>query len=599
MSDIAEYLNVRNAYTPSFSPDGTSLSFLYDVTGTTQIWRLRGERRWPTQLVTTDDPVSFAVWSPTQPTIAFGMDSDGDENQQLYGYDCERGTDRRYTSEDAQHKWGGWSNDGTRFAFAANRRDVGSFDVYVQDASGGPGDERRVYRGDGWYNVAGWGPDDRRLLVTELDANLNTLLYVLDLEIGTLEPVLTDVADCRIRNVNWGPDGEALYLVTDRNADTLRFARVDVETGAVETVVEGGDWNVEGLNVHAPTGRFVSGRNVHGYTEVTTGRLTGPTSVETFPTPELPEGVYGETTFAPGGDRFAITVTNRQLPPNVYVVDVQTGAVEQWTETSAALVSDATLVSPERVSYESFDHREIPGFFSVPEDADGPVPVVVHFHGGPEDQHRPSFEPVVQYLLGQGYAVFEPNVRGSTGYGREFASLDDGRKRTDAFRDVRAGIDWLCEQDAVETGPLVAFGSSYGGFLALASLVEYPDEWAAGVSICGIADLVTFLENTGEWRRSIRESEYGSLEDDRAFLASISPARNVGQLDAPLSLVHGANDPRVPVAETEQLAAAIDDANRVETLVFDDEGHGLDRTENQIRAYRRINSFLEDVLADE
>jgi dipeptidyl aminopeptidase/acylaminoacyl peptidase len=596
MDTISRYLKIENAYSPSFGPDGQSLSFLYDVTGTPQLWRLRGQKRWPTQLVATDEPVTFAVWSPDGSMIVFGMDSGGDENRQLYGYDCKGGTYRRYTSADAQHKWGGWSSDGERFAFAANRRDVGSFDVYVQHVSDEPGDEMRVYRGDGWYNVAGWGPDDRRLLVTELDANLNTLLYVLDLETNEVEPVLTDVDDYRIQNVNWGPEGNGLYLTTDRHSDTLRFARVDVDTGEVETVVEGGDWNVEGLNLHTRTGRFAYGRNVHGSTEITTGRLTGPTSVETFPTPDLPDGVFGEVTFAPGGDRLALTVTNRRLPPNVYVVDVRSGTAEQLTATSAGAVSTANFVSPRRVAYESFDGMEIPAFLSLPPGTDGPIPVVVDFHGGPEEQRRPSFAPVVQYLLARGYGVFEPNVRGSTGYGREYASLDDGRQRTDVFEDIRAGTTWVREHADVDVDHLIAFGSSYGGFLALAALVEYPEQWTAGVSICGISDLVGFLENTGKWRRSIRESEYGSLEDDREYLASISPARNADRIDVPLFLVHGANDPRVPVQETRRLADEAGETNRVETLVFENEGHGLDRTENQIRAYRRIVSFLEECL---
>jgi dipeptidyl aminopeptidase/acylaminoacyl peptidase len=599
MNSIAQYLRIWNAYTPSFDPDGESLSFVYDVTGTTQLWHLTEPKAWPTQLVATDDPVSFAVWSPTSSTIIYGMDSDGDENQQLYGYDHERKTNTRYTDADAQHKWGGWSSDGERFAFTANRRNAGAFDVYVQRASDAPGDESRVYRGDGWYNVAGWGPDDRRLLVTELDANLNTLLYVLDLEMGTLDPILTDVDDCRIQSVNWGPEGDGLYLVTDRNADTLRVVRVDVATGEVTTVVKGGDWNIEGLNVHTRTGRFAYGRNVHGYTEITTGRLTGPTRFETFSEPELPDGVFGEVTFAPDGDRFALTVTNRRLPPNVFVVDVRTGAVEQWTGASAEPVLTERLAIPELVRYESFDGTEILGFLSVPKDADGPVPFVVDFHGGPEEQRRPSFAPVVQYLLAQGYGVFEPNVRGSTGYGREYASLDDGCKRTDVFEDIRTGVEWLRGRHDVSVGPVATLGSSYGGFLALASVAEFPNEFATAVSICGISDLVKFLENTGEWRRHIRESEYGSLEDDREFLAEISPIRNADDIGAPLFLVHGANDPRVPVEETQRLADAVGETNRVETLVFEDEGHGLNRVENQIRAYRQISSFLDNVMAVE
>ena len=232
----------------------------------------------------------------------------------------------------------------------------------------------------------------------------------------------------------------------------------------------------------------------------------------------------------------------------------------------------------------------------MPEDAtDGETPVVVDIHGGPESQRRPSFHAVKQYFLNRGYAYFEPNVRGSSGYGREYTHLDDVENRMDSVADVEAAVEWLHDQPAVDPDRIVAMGGSYGGFMVLAALTEYPDLWAAGVDVVGIANFVTFLENTGDWRRELREAEYGSLEEDREFLESVSPINNIQDIAAPLYVLHGENDPRVPVGEAEQIAdEAAEQGVPVEKLIFPDEGHGFTKLENRIEAYTSIADFLDE-----
>jgi dipeptidyl aminopeptidase/acylaminoacyl peptidase len=248
------------------------------------------------------------------------------------------------------------------------------------------------------------------------------------------------------------------------------------------------------------------------------------------------------------------------------------------------------------IHYETFDDREIPAFFTLPEDApEGETPVIVDIHGGPESQRRPSFSGLTQYYLSRGYAVFEPNVRGSSGYGKAYTHLDDVRKRMDSVKDIRAAVDWLHDQPAVDPDRVVAYGGSYGGFVVLAALSAYPDLWAAGVDVVGIANFVTFLENTGAWRREHREAEYGSLEDDREFLESISPTSNADQIEAPLFVLHGANDPRVPVGEAEQIVEEVRDHGvPVEKRIFEDEGHGITKLENRIEAYTAVVEFLDE-----
>jgi dipeptidyl aminopeptidase/acylaminoacyl peptidase len=597
MYDVERYLNIRRAYGASVGHDGDRVAFLTDTTGVPQVWSLDGPGRWPDQHTFYDERVTFASWSPTRPELVFGMDQGGNEREQLYRLDATDGTIRNLTERpDAKHWWGGWSNDGDRFAFASNRRDESVFDVYVQDRDAVGTAAELVSEGDGWLTLGGWSPDDTRLTVTESYSNFDQDVSVLDVETGEVSHVTPHDGDVRFESVAWGPEGENLYLVSDADADTLSLVRLDLETLGRSTVVDGGEWNVDGVAVHQASSRLVYSRNVDGDTELVSGELTGPDTVEEFPAPAMPRGVAGGVSFGPDGDWFACTVSRPDDTANVYAVDVTSGDCERWTRASTAGIPRDSFVTPELVHYPTFDDRTIPAFFSLPDDAgENDTPVIVDVHGGPESQRRPSFGPLTQYFLANGYAVFEPNVRGSTGYGKAYSHLDDVERRMDAVADVDAGVDWLTDHPAVDPERIVALGASYGGFVVLAAMTTYPDRWAAGVDIVGIANFVTFLENTGEWRRALREAEYGSLEDDRAFLESISPINTIESIRAPLFVLHGANDPRVPVSEAHQLVErAREQGVPVRELVFDDEGHGFSKLENRIRAYTEIVDFLRE-----
>ena len=592
--DIERYLNVRSAFGAAFRADGT-LSFRMDTTGTPQLWTVEEPGGWPTQRTFAEERITFASPSPERAETIFGMDEGGNERQGLFLLDTA-GRIRPLTTADAKHRWGGWSHDGDRIAFASNRREESVFDIYVRGRD--PDTEaERVLEGDGWLSAGGWSPDDSRLLVHEARSNFDTDIYVLDIESGDRWLLTDDGGDeIRYQSVSWGPDGEGVYCCSDRDGDTLSLVRLDATDGTVSTVVDGGEWSVDGVAIDDETGRIVYSRNVDGYTELTVGDLVGPTEIDARPEPELPRGIAGGVSFDDGAKRFAVTVTTDTTNANVYVVDAETGAAERWTYAPTAGIPESTFVESELVRYETFDGREIPGYLSVPESVpDGGAPTIVDIHGGPESQRRPSFSAVKQYFLAHGYALFEPNVRGSTGYGRSYAALDDVEKRMDSVADIEAAAAWLADRPEVDGDRLIAKGGSYGGFMTLAALTEYPDLWAAGIDIVGIANFVTFLENTGSWRRKLREAEYGSLEDDRAFLDSISPINTVDRIEAPLFVLHGANDPRVPVGEAEQIAEAAAEAGvPVRTLIFDDEGHGISKRDNRIEAYSAIVEFLDE-----
>ena len=605
--DLERYLTVRSAYGASVGPDG-QVAFLMDTTGVAQVWELTEPGAWPEQRTFYDEPVSFVSYSPTRPELVFGIDDGGNERLQLHRLDSDGTVTDLTAMPDAKHRWGGWSHDGERFAFASNRREESVFDVYVQDRDATGDDADLVFEGDGWLTVGGWSPDDDRLILTRAHSSFDQDLYVLDIDSGERTHLTPHDGNIRYHSAQWSPDGDALYLVTDEDSDTLELVRMDARTGATETVVDGGQWNVDGVAVDDESGLVAYSRNVDGYTELTLGELAGPTTVRNFEEPTLPGDVAGGVSFGPDGQRLALSTSGRGVNTNVYMADVEqlrsasdsataTDAIERWTHASTAGIPPETFVEPELVHYETFDDREIPAFFSVPADAsdDTGLPVIVDIHGGPESQRRPSFAGLTQYFLSRGYAVFEPNVRGSTGYGKEYTHLDDVEKRMDSVRDIEAAVDWLESQSVVDPDRIVAKGGSYGGFMVLAALTEYPDRWAAGVDSVGIANFVTFLENTGDWRRELREAEYGSLDEDREFLESISPINNIENIEAPLFVLHGANDPRVPVGEAEQIAEqASEQGVPVEKLVFEDEGHGISKLENRIEAYTQVVDFLDE-----
>ncbi|WP_336326058.1 S9 family peptidase [Halovenus sp. HT40] len=608
--DLERYLTVRSAYGASLGPDGR-LAFLLDTTGVAQVYTLDDPGEWPTQRTFYDEPVSFVTYSPERPEMVFGMDEGGNERMQLFRLDADGRITNLTGMPEAKHRWGGWSPDGEQFAFASNRRDESVFDIYVQDRDAVGEEAELVFEGDGWLSVTGWHPDGDALVLREAYSNFDQDIYVLDLDTGERRHLTPHDEEIRYSSVQWGPDGEHLYLVTDDGSETLFLARMDPETGDLTGIRSGGEWNIDGVAVDDESDTLVYSRNVDGYTELTLGELT-ENGIRELPIPDLPGSVAGGVSFGPDGDRIALSSSGRQINTNVSVVDLTAlrqladddaalagdpaGAATRWTHASTAGIPRETFIDPTLVRYESFDGREIPAFFSLPETVpDGGAPVIVDIHGGPESQRRPSFSGLRQYFLAEGYALFEPNVRGSSGYGREYTHLDDVEKRMDSVADIEHAVEWLTDHEAVDPDRIVAKGGSYGGFMVLAALTEYPDLWAAGVDVVGIANFVTFLENTGSWRRELREAEYGSLAEDREFLESISPTNNIEAIEAPLFVLHGANDPRVPVGEAEQIVEqAREQGVPVRKRVFEDEGHGISKLDNQIEAYGAVVDFLDD-----
>jgi dipeptidyl aminopeptidase/acylaminoacyl peptidase len=582
--EFARYLKVRGAWGASWSPDGLKVSFLTEITGVPQVWEVASEAQgpsWPEQLTFYEERISGALYSPTENRLLFGMDASGNERSQLFL--LQDGQARDLTgAPDAIHYSGGFSPDGSRIAYAATRRNGTDFDVFLQELP--EGEPEMVWEVSGYHTVADWAPDGRALIVSRHHSNVNNDLYRLDLETGEATLLTGHEGQARFSGANVTPDGGSLYLATDRDGEFLRLARLDLATLELEYLTPD-DRDVEGVELSRDGRYLVASRNVDGYSDVLLFNGRG----RRMPDPRIPEGIVGGFEFSPDSGRLVFTLTAPERNPDVWVVDLPDGGARRLTRSSTAGIPPRSFRGPRVVRYTSFDGRRIPALFyeGGAEDA----PIIVNVHGGPESQARPAFAPVTQYLLGRGYAVFFPNVRGSTGYGKAYTHLDDVGLRMDSVEDLAYAAYWLRERGH---GRIAVMGGSYGGFMVLAALTEYPELWSAGVDIVGIANLVTFLENTGSYRRSLRVPEYGSLERDRAFLESISPIHKAGDITAPLMVIHGKNDPRVPVGEAEQIVDRVKkNGGTVEYLLYEDEGHGLAKLKNRLDAYPKIAAFLD------
>ncbi len=624
--DFRRYLNVRTATAPSFSPDGTRLTYLSDVTGVPQVWSVPVEGGWPDQLTFYDERVGQALVAPDHDEVVFTMDRGGDERFALYLLRRDGADIVPLTSQPADiHQLGGWSRDGRSLAYAANTRHQSYFDVYALsldalDAGGEIGEPRRVLEQDGTNYALGWTPAGQ-VIASRIYSQQHNALYLVDparaddaRDANSTPRLLTpDPDEAYYGSPVATPDERGLYLVTDLRRDVLALAYLDLATLELR-MIDAPDWDVEEVALTRDGRLLAYAVNVDGYSDL---RLRDAAAGMMLPVPALPPAAYSQLTWSPDGRRLAFTLNGARYNPDIWVLDVAEGRAWQVTRSARGGIPREDLAEPETVRYPTFDGRAIPALFFPARSRDGGEELqgqrdhgqqggreeergqgqgfaaVVEVHGGPESQRRPVWNAAIQYLVGRGYAVLSPNVRGSTGYGKAYSHLDDVRRRMDAVRDLAHAVEWLRGRGA-DPRRIAVMGASYGGFMALSAITAYPDLWAAAVDIVGIANLVSFLEHTGPWRRALREREYGSLAHDRAFLEDISPLHHAGAIRAPLLVIHGANDPRVPVGEAGQIVRALAERERpVEYLRFEDEGHGLVKLPNRIKGYTEIGAFLD------
>lgn len=595
------YLNVRNAYGANFSPDGQHLSFLSDITGVAEVWSVPVEPQasgpaWPEQLTFRGERVSSVTYSPTEAVMLVSADSGGSELDQFYtlsqdGRDFTALTDQ----PKVMYRSGTWSPDGQRIVYASNERDPRYFDIYERTMASGA--TRRIWQQDSTNFPVAYSPDGTQVLVSRSHTNIFNQLFLLDIASGKARALTPDTAEgpSEFHFPAWSADGKGLYVISNRGRDFENLAWIDLATGAL-TYLRDDSWDIERLALSHDGRHMALILNEEGYSRLELFDVAhGWQERRAMTLPALPKGVMPEATWSRDGQRLAFTRLSATAPMDIWMWDCERETLWRATRSSLGGIPQEHFIEPSLVHYPTFDARQIPAFLFLPHDKPAKqLPVVINVHGGPEGQARPIFNAINQFFVAHGYAVLAPNVRGSSGYGYTYMSLDDVRKRMDSVADLRAAALWLRDSGIADPKRIVVMGGSYGGFMVLSAITTYPDIWAAAIDIVGIANFVSFMENTHPWRRKLRECEYGSLENDREFLEEISPIRRVNQITAPLFVIHGANDPRVPVGEAEQIVAALRQRQvPVEYLRFEDEGHGLIKRANRLVAYPAAVRFLE------
>jgi dipeptidyl aminopeptidase/acylaminoacyl peptidase len=480
------------------------------------------------------------------------------------------------------HLPGRWRGDGRRFLFASNARDPRFFDIH-ELAVDEPSHSRLLYQGDGTHAVRAVLGD--QVLVLRSNTNLDVDLLLLDGERTVhLNPHEGEVS---VLSATLRPDG--VYAAANPGREFAALVRYRPGSQHHEFVQEyPGDVEIVEASPVGDLLALVVNRD--GWSET---HLFDPTTREDRIVNSGPRGVISSLSWYPDGAAFAYDVSS-VAGVDLYRRTVATGKERRLTGSAGAV--PATTPLPRLGRATASDGVAVPYWEYQPEP--GPARgTILHVHGGPEAQARPGFGPFLGFLIQEGWRIVAPNVRGSTGYGRTFTHLDDVRLRLDSVRDLAEVAQALVRLGKAVPGKIGVIGGSYGGFMVLSVTSTYPDLWGAAVDIVGIANLVTFLERTGPWRRALREAEYGSLETDRAFLEEISPIHRAAQIRAPLLVLHGRNDSRVPVHEAEQISDTLNKLGRpVELMVFENEGHGLVRRENQLTAWTRVAAFFAEHL---
>ncbi|AKS41495.1 S9 family peptidase [Wenzhouxiangella marina] len=606
-ADIGEqlrrYQNVRSAGLVDWSADGRSIFISTRFAEVNQFHRVDQPGGTRHQLTWFEEPVGAATRRPGHDTLAFLMDQGGNEFSQIFLFHPATGEHEMISDGESRNGGLEWSKDGRYLAFQSTRRNGRSNDLWLIDFEADREARMILESPDGsWWGPAEFSPDGERLLVQQYVSANDSRIHLLDLASGELSRLAGDEA-APSRNLAAGFDaqGDGIYLMSDVGSEFARLTHMDLASGERRVLSGDIEWSISGLEM-APDG--ASAAVVSNEGGISRMYRLDTASGELSPIENLPIGLIGGLSFSPEGDRLGLVLNNPRSPSDVHVMDWNSGALTRWTYSEVGGLDTERFALPELIEFPSFDEvdgqpRRIPAFVYKPE-GEGPHPVVIQIHGGPEGQSRPSFSSTYPMWMDRlGVAVISPNVRGSSGYGKSYLQLDNGFLREDSVRDIGALLDWIAEQPDLDENRVAVFGGSYGGYMVLASAVHYSDRLRAAVDVVGISNFVTFLENTQDYRRDLRRVEYGDERDPemRAHLEAISPLNHVDRMDVPMFVIQGQNDPRVPVTEAEQIVAALrEQGSSVWYMNALNEGHGFRRKENRDLYSEAVVLFFETYL---
>ena len=595
---IAPYYNARSATFQDWLPDGSML-ITTRFGDTYQVHRVARPGGARTQLTYFAEPINEAKVVPGTSTYLYPRDVGGAEYYQGYVRTLAGG-EIQLTAPNTRNMAFTFTKDGRTVVWSQVTPGDPNYDIVVADVAN-PAGRRTALEGTGAMAPLDITADGRTALVARSHSNTHADLFTLDLATGKLTQLGPTGRKIAYQGGAFVDGGAGVLTLSDDGSEHARPVVIDVKTGKVRDLEPGAKWGSEGFDV-SPDGKVVAvAVNEEGYStlvlrDVATGRV--------LPGPKLPQGVLTAAKFSPDGGKIGLSLSTSTSSGDVWSYDLTSGELTRWTESELGGLDPARLVEPTLFRYPTFDGKQIPAFIYKPKAAKaGKLPVVIQIHGGPEAQEQPNFNPRRQSWVNElGAAVIIPNVRGSSGYGKTYMSLDNAEKREDSVKDIGALLDWVAKQPDLDASRVAVVGQSYGGYMVLAVAGHYNDRIAGAIDLYGISDWVTFLQNTEGYRRDNRRAEYGDERDPkmRAVFDRIAPIRMSDRMKKPMMVFQGANDPRVPKSESEQMVARLRaQGTEVWYVLAKDEGHGIFKKANQeaVRATEVV--FLKKVLGVE
>lgn len=602
---VAHMARIGSTNSPSFSADGNWVSVISNISGTPQLYVIPAAGGWPRMVTNGDDPVVGAEWSPSSDWIALTIAPGGGLNTQVYVVHPDGTALRRLTDGGKDNNsFDTWSEDGKTIVIDSNRRDPAARDTYAIDLASG--ELRLVAHNPGIGAVTSLTRDAQRGLLFRLRSRSDNNLYLLDLKSGK-DTLITPHDPPGNFNGEITLAGDTVYLTTNKDRDLEAFGRVRLNAngtpGPIEVLAERKDAELDGFALNKQATMAALFWNVGGRTELALFDLG---SGKTVATPKLPGELAGGI-FSHDGSQLALTISGSAQPADVWIMDIHTKEFRQISFSPHAGVDLSTLVRPELVTFPAHDGLQLSGWLYRPKSLTPPGAnssnsgaYVISFHGGPEGQERPAFRSDYQALLSRGIGVFAPNVRGSSGFGKKFVNLDNGELRFNGVKDIKSCVDYLVSNKIADPKRIGIMGGSYGGYMTMAGLTEYPDLFAAGVDLFGIVNFATFFEHTQPWMAAISTIEYGDPVTQKDLLAKLSPIYKLDRIKAATMVQHGANDTNVPVIEAEQIVKNLKERGvPVDYILFPDEGHGFRKIPNRIKSTVEMVRFFNEHLVGE
>jgi dipeptidyl aminopeptidase/acylaminoacyl peptidase len=605
---VDKLFTTRNIGPSTWSPDGKLIAFISNISGRNNIWLVSSESGWPTQLTVSDQRQISPAWSPNGRWITYGSDVDGDEQWDIFIVSPGNGQviNLTNTPEVSEENFL-WSPDSERLAYSVKPKESPNYEIDIMEVATKKVTHLTRNTPPDLNNApASWSRDGKWLVFNQSNAaGKNANIFLAETATGKSTNLTAHTGDKVYTATNISPDGKTILLTSNAGNGYDNAALLDVSSKKVSSLTEE-KWEIN-TGQFSPDGKLLTWvRNADGNSEIVTYDLATREQRVLL----LPNGINtlagSDTAFSGKGPRDLRLLLNHNGPnaPNdIWVYDLATGKTHQVTHSLSAGVRGEDMVEPFLVHYPSKDGKwQISAFVYVPYNAqrNGKNAAIVSIHGGPDAQFINSFNRNIQFLVNQGFFVIAPNYRGSSGYGKEFSDANLHDMGGGDLEDVISATDWLIKTGFVDQKKVAVLGGSYGGYLSMMAVTKFPDRWAAGVPIVPFVNWFTEIENEDPLLRQYDISTMGDPVKNKTLLQERSPINFVDQIKAPLLLLAGGHDPRCPRTEAEQVASAVKKRGGVvELKVYENEGHGFAKIENQIDSYTRIADFLKKYLPPE